>query len=77
MSDPVSWVLGDVLTTFGASREGGEVVDGRAQAEPALRAVNDSTDPYAATRSGYMQARDAAVRDATGKAESLPDFDAP
>ena len=75
VGDPVSWVLGGILSTFGASREGGELVDGRAQAEPAMRAIYDSTDPYAAARSGYMQARAAAVREATGKAEVLPDFD--
>ena len=76
-ADPVSWLLGGITSTFGASREGGEVVNGRAEAEQALRAVNDSTDPYAATRSGYMQARAARVREATGEAEVLPDFGAP
>ena len=77
LGDPVSWVLGGITSTFGASRAGTEVVDSRANAEPALRAVYDSTDPYAAARSGYMQARAASVREATGKAEVLPDFDAP
>jgi phospholipid-binding lipoprotein MlaA len=77
VGDPVSWVLGDFLSTFGASREGGEVVDGRVQADQALKAVYDSTDPYAAARSGYMQAREADVRAATGKAEVLPDFGEP
>ena len=75
--DPVSWVLGGITSTFGGTRVVVEVVDVRVQAEPALRAVNDSTDPYAATRSGYTQARAAAVREATGKTEDLPDFDAP
>ena len=75
--DPVSWLLGGITTTFGGSRAGTEVVDSRAQAEPALRAVNESTDPYAATRSGYMQARAAKVREATGEAEVLPDFGTP
>ena len=77
MGDPVSWLLGGITSTFGGSRAGAVVVDGRANAEPALRAVYDSTDPYAATRSGYMQARAAAVREARGEAEVLPDFDAP
>ena len=75
--DPVSWLLGGITTTFGGSRAGTEIVDSRAEAEPALRAVNDSTDPYAATRSGYMQARAAKVREATGEAEVLPDFGTP
>ncbi|HZU64884.1 MAG TPA: VacJ family lipoprotein [Novosphingobium sp.] len=76
-ADPVGWVFGDFLTTFGASRLGAEIVHGRAEAEPAIRALRDSTDPYATARSGYIQARAAILRDTTGKAEALPDFDAP
>ena len=76
VGDPISWLFGGITTTFGGSREGTDVVDGRTKAEPALRAVYDSTDPYATARSGYMQNRAAAVREATGKAEDLPDFDA-
>ncbi len=77
VGDPVSWLFGGITTTFGGSREGTELIDSRAQAEPMLRAVYDSTDPYATERSGYMQWRAATVREATGKVEALPDFDTP
>ena len=76
IGDPVSWLLGGITTTFGGSRQVVSVVDNRAQAEPAVRAVYDSIDPYAAARSGYMQSRADIVRDATGTSEALPEFDA-
>ena len=76
IGDPVSWLLGGITTTFGGSRQVVSVVDNRAQAEPAVRAVYDSIDPSAAARSGYMQSRADIVRDATGTSEALPEFDA-
>lgn len=77
ITDPISWAFGGITTTFGASREGGELVDGRDQSDPALKAIYDSVDPYATERSGYSQMREDKVRDATGKAAALPDFGTP
>lgn len=76
VADPVSRVGGGVTTAFGASRTGGIAVDRRASADPALQALDDATDPYATTRSAYNQNRDAFIRLSSGRAESLPDFDA-
>ena len=53
------------------------IVDVRANADPAYQALKDAADPYVTTRSAYTQYREAFVREATGEAEVLPDFDAP
>jgi phospholipid-binding lipoprotein MlaA len=75
-ADPLARVAGGITTTFGASRTGAIVVDRRANADPALRALDDATDPYATTRSAYNQNRDAFIRSSSGREEALPDFDA-
>ena len=77
VAEPVGWVFGTVLTTFGQARWGGEFLTTREGADPALRALHDATDPYATARSASIQARAAKVRATTGKAETLPDFDTP
>jgi phospholipid-binding lipoprotein MlaA len=74
-TDPVGIVGGGYNTTFGATRLGATVLDTRAGADNAFRALDDATDPYATVRSAYGQHREAFVREATGKAQVLPDFD--
>lgn len=74
-TDPVGIVGGGYTTTFGAARLVTQTVDTRARADTAFRALDDATDPYATTRSAFGQYREAFVREATGKAQVLPDFD--
>ncbi|CAN5296792.1 hypothetical protein BH10PSE3_BH10PSE3_30700 [soil metagenome] len=74
-TDPVGIIGGGYKTTFGATRLVTQTVDTRARADTAFRALDDATDPYATTRSAYGQYREAFVREATGKAQVLPDFD--
>jgi len=75
VTDPVGIVGGRVNTTFGATRLAATVLDGRAGADPAFRALEDATDPYVTARSAYGQRREALVREATGEVQALPDFD--
>jgi len=77
VTDPLSLVAGGFTTTFGATRLGATVVDRRVAADSAFDALKDATDPYAAARSAYLQYRQDVVRQATGEAEILPDFDEP
>jgi phospholipid-binding lipoprotein MlaA len=77
VTDPVSITLGRIDTDFGKARLAAAVLDARAQADPALRALADSNDPYATARSAYTQYREAFIREATGETEDLPDFDMP
>ena len=76
-TDPISIAFGRIDTDFGKARLGVTILDTRAQADPALRAVKDSNDPYVTARSAYSQYREAFIRSATGETEDLPDFDAP
>lgn len=77
VTDPVSLYVGGLDTDFGKARTGVTIVDLRAQTDPAFQALKDASDPYVTTRSAYTQYREAAIRDAAGEAEVLPDFDAP
>lgn len=77
VTDPVGLAAGGIDTTFGQVRYGVTLLDTRALADPAYKALDDATDPYATLRSAYVQHREAFVREATGEAEILPDFDAP
>jgi phospholipid-binding lipoprotein MlaA len=74
-TDPVGIVGGGYTTTFGATRMAVQTVDIRARADTAFRALEDSTDPYATTRSAFGQYRAAFLREATGETQTLPDFD--
>ena len=76
-TDPVGIVGGGYTTTFGATRLGATVIDTRANADNAFRALDDAVDPYTTARSAYTQHRAALVREATGEVEALPDFDTP
>jgi len=76
-TDPVSFYVGGLSTDFGKARTGVTIVDLRAQTDPAFQALKDAADPYVTTRSAYTQYREAFVREATGDAEVLPDFDSP
>jgi phospholipid-binding lipoprotein MlaA len=76
-TDPVSLFVGGFSTDFGKTRTGVTILDLRAVTDPAFDALKDAADPYVTTRSAYTQYRQALVREATGKAEELPDFDAP
>jgi phospholipid-binding lipoprotein MlaA len=74
--DPVNILLiGGWTTPGGATRFVAQGLDDRSDLEPGMQALEDATDPYATMRSAYMQRRAALVREATGKAEDLPDFD--
>lgn len=77
VTDPVSLYVGGFSTDFGKARTGVTIVDLRAQTDGAFHALKDAADPYVTTRSAYSQYREAQIRDATGEAEDLPDFDAP
>lgn len=77
VTDPVSLYVGGLSTDFGKARTGVTIVDVRSNADPAYQALKDAADPYVTTRSAYTQYREAFVREATGDAEVLPDFDAP
>ncbi len=76
-TDPVGAVAGGISTDFGKARLGVTILDGRTSADPAFHALKDSSDPYVTARSAYGQYREAFIRQATGEAEDLPDFDAP
>lgn len=76
-TDPVSLYVGGFSTDFGKARTGVTIVDLRAVTDPAFQALKDAGDPYVTTRSAYTQYREAFVREATGEAEDLPDFDTP
>ena len=73
--DPASQVFGGLTTKFGIVRQLETGLDYRSGAEPALKALDDAADPYATARSAYSQRRAYIVRQATGEAETLPDFD--
>ena len=77
VTDPVSLYVGGLETDFGKARTGVTIVDLRSNADPAFQALKDAADPYVTTRSAYTQYREAFIREATGDAEVLPDFDAP
>lgn len=77
VTDPVSLYVGGLGTDFGKARTGVTIVDLRAATDPAFHALKDAADPYVTTRSAYTQYREAFIREATGEAEDLPDFDAP
>lgn len=74
-TDPVGIVGGGYTTTFGATRVVVQTVETRARADTAFRALDDAIDPYATTRSAFGQYRAAFLREATGEAQTLPDFD--
>lgn len=76
LTDPVSLLAGGMTTTFGATRTGVSQLDRRANGDGAIRALDDATDPYVTTRSAYTQNRAFMVQSASGKAATLPDFDA-
>lgn len=77
VTDPVSLYVGGFETDFGKARTAATIVDLRAQTDPAFQALKDAADPYVTTRSAYGQYREAFIREATGEAEDLPDFDTP
>ena len=76
VTDPVSLVAGSVSTPFGATRLGASALNYRADVDPAMAALTDAADPYVVMRSAYGQRRSYLVREATGEAETLPDFTA-
>ena len=78
LGDPVSQATGGPGTDLATGRSVLRGLDARAESDATLKAVMDeSTDPYATVRSGYLQNRAALVREATGAEEALPDFDTP
>lgn len=75
VTDPVGLAFGGLDSRFGRARLGVTVLDTRAVYDSAFRALDDTIDPYAATRSASEQRRAAFVREATGEVQALPDFD--
>lgn len=75
VTDPLGIAFGGVDTKFGRARLGVTVLDTRAQYDSAFKALDDTIDPYAATRSAGQQRREAFIREATGEVQALPDFD--
>ncbi|ADG10904.1 VacJ family lipoprotein [Caulobacter segnis] len=76
MTDPVAMATAGGPKMFGAIRSSATMLDGRANADGFLRALDDAADPYAMMRSVYLQNRADMVRQARGGAQVLPDFDA-
>ena len=76
-TDPVGAVAGGISTDFSKARLAATILDIRSETDPAFHALKDSADPYVTVRSAYGQYREAFVREATGEAEDLPDFDSP
>lgn len=74
-TDPVALIAGGGSSAFGVTRRTASAIVYRANAEPAFRALADATDPYVTMRSAYGQRRAFLVREATGEAEALPNFD--
>lgn len=77
LTDPISLATGGLGSDFGAGRLGVTALDYRSSADATLAAVaQEATDPYATIQSAYLQNRESVVREATGAAEVLPDFEA-
>ena len=76
MTDPVAMATAGGPKMFGSIRSTATVLDGRANADGFLRALDDAADPYARMRSAYLQNRADMVRQARGGVQVLPDFDA-
>lgn len=76
MTDPVALATAGGSKAFGSIRSTATVLDGRANADGFLRALDDAADPYAMMRSAYLQNRADMVRQARGGVQVLPDFDA-
>lgn len=76
MIDPVSMATAGGPKMFGSIRSTATVLDGRANADGFLRALDDAADPYVMMRSAYLQSRADLVRQAKGGVQVLPDFDA-
>lgn len=78
LTDPVSAATGGPATDFATSRTVLRGLDARVAADGTLSAIQaESTDPYATIRAGYLQYREAMVREARGEEEDLPDFGEP
>jgi len=74
VGDPVSIATAGV-GSFGLIHGGVEAIDGRASAEPMVRALAEAADPYATVRSAYAQNRASMVSAARGEGEALPEFE--
>ncbi len=75
VTDPLGFAFGGLESRFGRARLGVTILDTRAVYDSAFVALDDTIDPYAATRSASEQRRAAFVREATGEVQALPDFD--
>nr|WP_227878842.1 VacJ family lipoprotein [Caulobacter segnis] len=75
LADPISLASGGYGSDFGRARLGATAVTQREAADPAVRALEDAADPYAAVRAAYLQHRAFVVAQARGEAAKLPDFE--
>lgn len=74
-TDPIGLAGQGWTSPFGVTRLVAQTIDTRANADLAFRALDQAADPYATARSAYGQYREALIREATGAAQELPDFD--
>jgi phospholipid-binding lipoprotein MlaA len=74
-TDPIGLAGQGWSSPFGITRLVTQTIDTRANADLAFRALDQAVDPYATARSAYGQHREALIREATGAAQELPDFD--
>lgn len=75
VTDPLGIAFGGLESRFGRARLGVTILDTRVVYDSAFVALDDTIDPYAASRSASQQRRAAFVREATGEVQALPDFD--
>lgn len=75
VTDPASLIVGPVTSTGGAVRTGADLLDTRVAVDPALRALDDATDPYATVRAAYAQRRAALIDGHAVATSALPDFE--
>lgn len=75
VTDPLGLAFGGLENRFGRARLGVTILDTRVVYDSAFVALDDTIDPYAASRSASLQRRAAFVREATGEVQALPDFD--
>jgi phospholipid-binding lipoprotein MlaA len=73
--DPITWARFDGDTAYRLSNRTIDVIDIRIQTDPAIRAINESVDPYAQARSVYIQNRTRRVANGEDSYDDLPDFD--
>lgn len=73
--DPFTWADFEGDTAYRVTTRTLDIVDIRAQTDPAIRTIRESVDPYAQARALYIQSRAERVRNGQGSYDDLPDFE--